>query len=94
MGKFESFIFGDLNVPVWFNDEARMGRVKINYDDEGNIVNAKITSGTKVYEAQKGDSIVKSISGLVVIPKDKAKKYGVQRNVKTEEESKEEENNN
>ena len=94
MAKFESFIFGDLNVPVWFNDEAKMGRVKINYDDEGNIVNAKIMSGTKVYEAQKGDSIMKSISGLVVIPKDKAKKYGVQKNVKSNEESKEEENNN
>lgn len=87
MSKVESFVFGQ-KAPAWFDDEARKGRVRIMYDDEGNIVSAKIMSGTKVYEAHKGDSIIKSNSGLVVIPQNKAKQYGVQKNVKVAEEEK------
>ncbi len=71
----ETYVFGNKNVPDWFNKEATSGRVKINYDDDGQIVNAKIVSGMKEYIANPGDTIMYTKSGLVVISKEKANKY-------------------
>lgn len=76
--KVETYILGQGKAPQWLNDEAGKGRVKFIRDDEGNLLGAKIMSGTKVYDAKVGDSIIKSNSGLVAMPQDKAKKYGVQ----------------
>lgn len=87
----ESFIFGEGKAPEWFNKEANAGRVKTILDEDDQIVGAQILSGTKVYEAKAGDSIVNTKYGLAVIPREKAKQYGVQnKDVKKEKEITEE----
>lgn len=94
-----TYVLGSRNVPDWVNSEAEAGRIKISYNDDAEIEYAKVASGNKEYNAKVGDTIVKSKSGLVVIPKDKAKKYmptskptpkKVEEDIK-EEEAKEEE---
>lgn len=68
----ESFIFGSKNIPIWFDNEAKKGRISIKYND-GKIQKAIIMSGTKRYEAFPGDTIVHSKSGMVVIHKTEEK---------------------
>lgn len=87
----ESFIFGEGKAPEWFNKEANTGRVKTILDEDDQIVGAQILSGTKVYEAKVGDSIMNTKYGLAVIPREKAKQYGVQnKDAKKEKEISEE----
>ena len=87
----ESFIFGEGKAPEWFNKEANAGRVKTILDEDDQIVGAQILSGTKVYEAKVGDSIMNTKYGLAVIPREKAKQYGVQnKDAKKEKEISEE----
>lgn len=74
----ETFIIGKDKFPIWFNDEAMKGRAKVNRDDEGNILNVIIYGAAKNVVANVGDSIIRSKTGLLVIPKEKAKKYNVQ----------------
>lgn len=87
----ESFIFGEGKAPEWFNKEANAGRVKTILDEDDQIIGAQILSGTKVYEAKVGDSIMNTKYGLAVIPREKAKQYGVQnKDAKKEKEISEE----
>ena len=65
----QKFVFCKDNVPAWFNKQANQGRVKTIYDDNHNIVSAKIFSGVNIYEAFPGDTIINSKSGLVVVAK-------------------------
>lgn len=75
----ESFVLGEGKAPEWFNNEANAGRVKLIYDEDDQLIGAQILSGVKVYDALIGDSILNSKYGLAVIPKEKAKQYGVQK---------------
>lgn len=76
----EQFIFGKDKVPEWFNEHAKLGRVRLIYDDENKLMTgAKIFSGVTTYEAKVGDTIINSKSGLVVIAKP------IKNNVKNEE---------
>ena len=75
----ESFIFGEGKAPQWFNKEANSGRVKILFDEDDQIIGAQILSGTKVYEAKNGDTILNTKYGLAVVAKEKAKQYGLQK---------------
>lgn len=87
----EQFIFGEGKAPVWFDEEANAGRVKLIHDEDEQLIGAKILSGTKVYEAKIGDSIFNTKYGLAVLPQEKAKQYGVQKkDVKQDRENKEE----
>lgn len=86
----ESFIFGEGKAPEWFDKEANAGRVKIMYDEDDQMIGAQILSGTKVYEAKIGDSILNTKYGLAVLPKEKAKQYGVQKKDDAKKEIKEE----
>ena len=87
----ESFIFGEGKAPEWFNKEANAGRVKTILDEDDQIIGVQILSGTKVYEAKVGDSIMNTKYGLAVIPREKAKQYGVQnKDAKKEKEISEE----
>ena len=87
----ESYVLGEGKAPDWFNKEANAGRVKIMYDEDEQTIGAQILSGTKVYEAKVGDSIMNTKYGLAVLPKEKAKQYGVQnKDVKKEKEISEE----
>ena len=65
----EQFIFGKDKIPSWFDSQAKKGRVRTTYDDNHNIVSAKIFSGINTYEAFPGDTIINSKSGLVVVAK-------------------------
>lgn len=68
----ESFIFGNKNIPIWFEDQAKKGRISIKYEN-GEIQKATIMSGTKRYEAFPGDTIIHSKTGMVVIHKTEEK---------------------
>jgi len=87
----ENFIFGTEKAPAWFDQEANAGRVKLLYDEDDQLVGARILSGMKTYEAKVGDSIMNTKYGLAVIPREKAKQYGVQnKDAKKEKEISEE----
>lgn len=86
----ETFIFGEGKAPDWFNKEANAGRVKIIFDEDDQIIGAQILSGTKVYEAKIGDSVLNTKYGLAVLTKEKAKQYGVQKKDDAKKEIKEE----
>lgn len=71
------FVLGKDKMPVWFNDETARGRAKVNLDEDRNIVSVTIYTPTRTLTALPGDVIMKLKSGMSVIPKDKAVKYGV-----------------
>lgn len=74
----EEFIFGKDKAPAWFDEQAKKGRVKVEYDDDKKIVGARIFSGVNIYEAKVGDVIINSKSGLVVTkPVEKTNKKSV-----------------
>lgn len=78
----QKFVFCKEAVPAWFNKQANQGRVKITYDDDHNIVNAKIFSGVNIYDAFPGDTIINSKSGLIVISKPPVKAKAAQNSFK------------
>lgn len=86
----ESFVLGEMKAPEWFNNEANKGRVKILRDEDNELIGAQILSGTKIYDAVVGDSILNTKYGLAVLPREKAKAYGVQKKDDTKKEIKEE----
>lgn len=71
------FVLGKDKMPVWFNDETVRGRAKVNLDEDRNVVSVTIYTPTRTLTALPGDVIMKLKSGMSVIPKDKAVKYGV-----------------
>ena len=75
----ESFVFGEGKAPEWFNKESNAGRIKIIMDEDDVMQGVQILSGTKVYEAKIGDTILNTKHGLMVVPKEKAKQYGLQK---------------
>ena len=76
---FENFILGAGKVPEWFQKEANAGKVKQVFDEDGALKETHIASGTKVYIAYEGDTIIKTNYGLVVLKQQDAKKFGVQK---------------
>lgn len=91
MKAVESFVFNGGKAPEWFNKEANAGRIKLMFDEDDQITGVQIASGTKVYEAKIGDTILNTKYGLAVLPKEKAKQYGMQtKESKKEKEIKEE----
>lgn len=82
----EQFIFGKEKAPAWFDEQAKKGRVRVQYDDDKQITGARIFSGVNTYQAKVGDTIINSKSGLVVITKVSAGKENSKKNNKEEEE--------
>lgn len=76
MAEFKKFVVRDMNFPVWFNDECAKGRAKIVTED-GKLLNIVVHNATKTLTANIGDVIVLYNSGLSVIPREKAVKYGL-----------------
>ena len=86
MANLQKFIVGE-KVPAWFTERAEMGRAKELYDeDTGELIGIRVTTATKTYDAKVGDTILLMRSGMVVVPKEKAEKYGLQRKVMNKEE--------
>lgn len=77
--QFESFILGSGKTPEWFDKVANAGKVKQIFDEDGEVIETHIASGTKVYVAHEGDTVINTSYGLVVLDQQDAKKYGVQR---------------
>lgn len=75
----ENFILSNKKAPDWFNKEANAGRVKLLFNEDEEMIGAQIVSGTRTYEAKIGDTILNTKYGLMVLPKEKAKQYGVQK---------------
>lgn len=73
----KQFIVGQ-NTPTWFQEQASKGRAKAHYDEEGKLLHITVHSPTKVYEAKPGDVIVLLNTGMSVIPKAMAIRYGGQ----------------
>lgn len=83
MANIKKFTVNDMNFPIWFNDECAKGRAKIVTED-GKLLNIVVYNATKTLTANIGDVIVLYNSGLSVIPKEKAVKYGLRNeNVKS-----------
>lgn len=85
MAEVQKFIAGE-KTPEWFNQRASMGRAKKTYDEDGELTGILVTTATKTYEAKVGDTIMLTKSGMVVIPKEKAQKFGLQKKTSKEEE--------
>ena len=83
--EIKDFVLGKGRIPTWFNEQCEKGRAKINYDEDGGIINATIHTPTKSIKAKVGDSIMLAKSGLQVVPKEKAIKYRIQRSEKVKE---------
>ena len=83
--EIKDFTLGKGKIPNWFNEQCEKGRAKINYDDDGSIINATIHTPIKSVKAKIGDSIMLANSGLQVIPKEKAIKYRIQKSEKVKE---------
>lgn len=75
----KEFVLGKGKMPDWFNEKCAQGRARVEYDDEHNLIGVTVHMPTKTVFAEVGDSIMLVKSGLQVIPKEKAKKYNVQK---------------
>ena len=72
------FVVGE-GFPGWFNDEVGKGRARINYDENNNLVNITLFTVSKQIIANKGDVIVKTNTGMSLIPDEKAVKYRIKK---------------
>lgn len=75
MGKeIKKYIIGSKPIPDWVVEETRLGKLRFNYD-EGELVNVSIGVQSKVVNGFEGDMIIKSKTGLLLIPSDKVEKF-------------------
>ena len=74
--NIKKFVVGNMNFPVWFNDECAKGRARV-VSENGKLLNIVVHNATRTITANIGDVIVLYKSGLSVIPKEKAVKYGL-----------------
>ena len=65
----KSFVVGSKSYPDWFKEQASKGRVRVNYDDEGELINITIYGATKNYTAIPGDEIIFTKNGPSVVSK-------------------------
>lgn len=85
MANAKQFIVGKEDYPAWFREQASKGRVRLNYDDDNVLKDITVYGPTKNYIAKPGDVIIMLKSGLAVIDKKSAVKYGTQPQKKEEE---------
>lgn len=76
MERVEHFTIGDGNFPNWFNEALVKGRAKVNRDEYDNSLKdivVKTVSGPA--RGKIGDVVLRTRSGILVVPKEKAAKY-------------------
>lgn len=78
MASARQFIVGKEDYPAWFREQASKGRVKLNHDDDGVLQSITVYAPTKSYTAKPGDVILMLKSGMTVLDKASAIKYGTQ----------------
>ena len=64
----KSFILGVDSIPSWFANQCATGRIKVNYTQDGSIIDATIFSTTKL-RAVRGDILVYNGKSVTVVPK-------------------------
>lgn len=74
--KFYTIQKNNEDAPEWFHNECAAGRIRLFYDGEY-LEKVTVFTTTKTVVGKIGDVIVKSRTGMNIIPKDKAKKYKV-----------------
>ena len=79
----KNFVLGKDAIPDWFNELCNSGKCRMEYDEDELIgVNLYTPSGIK--KVKLGDVIVLSKSGVFSLTQTQARVYGVQSNVKKE----------
>ena len=76
--KADDFVVGKDKFPEWFNEQAAMGRVRTVRNDDGDIDYVIVNNASGSFRAKVGDSILKTKTGLIVIPQKTAQKYHMQ----------------
>ena len=79
MEEVKVFILGKNRVPDWFMKACEKGRAKLVMDQSGKAKEAVIHMVSRTVTAYAGDTIMLLESGIIAVPKEKAKKYKVQR---------------
>ena len=74
--KFYTIQKNNEGAPEWFHNECAAGRIRLFYDGDY-LEKVTVFTATKTVTGTIGDVIVKSRTGMNIIPKDKAKKYKV-----------------
>ena len=76
MGIKKVILSRSAKYPDWFTKECKLGKIKMNYDEDGELLNATVHTPVKIQTANIGDAIVKLRSGVHVIVADRVKKNG------------------
>ena len=77
--RAQQFIVGVDNTPVWLREQIQLGRAKAQYEEDSRTVKeVEIYTASKTYRATKGDVVLMLSTGMTVIPRAIAKKYGEQ----------------
>jgi len=79
MEEVKSFVLGRNRIPAWFDDACAKGRAKLTLGQDGKAKEAVVHMVSRTVTAYAGDTVMLLESGLAVIPKEKARKYKVQR---------------
>lgn len=70
----DKYIYNDKTMPEWLTRAFQEGKIRESKDENNeNILILFDITGKKV--VNKGDALVKTNSGIVIVKKDKAKKY-------------------
>lgn len=76
MEVIEHFIVGEGNFPNWFNNSLVKGRARVIRDiDTGELNGVTVFTVSGPVNGKIGDVVINTRSGVLVIPRDKAKKY-------------------
>lgn len=76
--KNQEFKFGKDIIPDWLNEQANLGRVKFNYNDEmTDIKSITVFTPTKTITANKGDILVLGNFGVSVRREENRNAYKV-----------------
>lgn len=70
----KKYIIGTNPIPDWVKEFCRVGKIRFNYDED-EFIDVSVSVQSNVVKANNGDLLLKSRSGLIVIPKDKAEMY-------------------
>ena len=65
--KVNKFVVGRGNIPDWFNEKCKQNRAKLNFDDDGELINISVFTPTKLMIANVGDLIILDKHGMSVV---------------------------
>ena len=66
MAELKQYVLFDKNVPEWVNEQSKLGRIKLLFDEDGNPIGAVVHSPSKSETIGVGDAIILTKSGLSI----------------------------